>query len=400
MKKSILLFTLFWVFTTTSYSQFFSDNCSGGTNILPIQDINLCNDSEWILVFEDNFDRDSLDLSTWKNLLWPGAPGGLDQSLLTLRNAEVEDGILNLLAKREHVKELAITYLDSNEILSDGLPNYRWFDYTSALILSTKKYSYGYFEASCKIAPGKGIGSAMWMYGDYLDQYNITKEQEIDVFEISENKQNVMNMNIHHDGDACSERHRGPDFSKNFHTFGLLWEPYKIEWFVDGELIRRYPRYFQNGADVGCRLNAWQPYQETPFPKDSVALLFNSSVDNRANNKPDASTPFPSKFQIDWVRYYVHKDQFIPGKSSMIFTKVYPNPANGRFTIETDASNFDGFKLIIIDLKSKIVYSTRLYETISDIDISFLDNGMYFMIIENTISYQINRHKVIISKSF
>ena len=399
MKRSAFLLALFWIFSMPTYAQFFSDNCGGGINILPVQDVNLCNDSEWVLVFEDNFDGDSLDLSKWQNILYPGSlQGGADQNVVTLRNAVVEDGILTLIAKPEHVQELVITYLDSNEILSDGLPNYRWFEYTAALIQSTQWYSYGYFEASCKIPAGKGIGSAMWMFGDYKDQYNNTIQQEIDMFEFSENKPKVVNMNVHHDGDVCPQKHRGPDYSNSFHTYSLLWEPYKIEWYVDGDLIRRYPRYYQYGSDVGCRLNAWQPYQETPFPKESIGLIFNISVDNRDGNKPDASTHFPCKFQIDWVRYYMREDIINQGKGDVLFSKVYPNPNMGYIVVEVENNNSGPVNLKVVDLQFTTLFQKELLEPSTEIDIGFLGNGMYFIIIENPASHQINRHKVLISK--
>ncbi|MCF8371189.1 MAG: family 16 glycosylhydrolase [Bacteroidales bacterium] len=399
MKKWIFYLWIFWLWPLCVNAQFFSDNCSGGTNILPVQDINLCNDSEWVLVFEDNFDGDSLDRGKWKGSNYPGSiQGGAHQNVVTLRNVVVENGILNLIAKPEQVQELVILWLDSNEILSDGLPNYRWFNYTAGLTKSLRTYSYGYFEASCKIPSGKGIWPAMWMYGDYKDQYNNTIEQEIDVFEFWEDKPNVLNMNVHHDGVMCPSKNRGSDYSKNYHTYGLLWEPYKIEWYVDGELIRRYSRYYQYGSDVGCRLNAWQPYQETPFPKDSMTLIFNIAVDNRDGNKPDGSTPFPAKFQIDWIRYYMREDIISASKGDALFSQVFPNPNVGYIRVEVENNNSGPVKMKVVDMQFTTLFQKELNEPSTEIDIRFLGDGMYFIIIENPANHQINRHKVLLSK--
>ena len=399
MKKSALLLALFWIFSMPIHAQFFSDNCSGGKNILPVQDINLCNNSEWVLVFEDNFDGDSLDLTKWKESSGRGSLiTSANQDVQTLRNAIVENGILNLIAQPERVKDLVVTWKDTNEILSDGLPNYRWFDYTAALIMPINDYTYGYYEASCKIPAGKGIWPAMWEYGDYFDNNNNKFEQELDVFEFCEGKTKKLQTNIHHDGDACPAIYRGPDYSKDFHTYGLLWEPYMLEWYVDDELIRRYSRYSQNGSDAGCRLNAWQPYQEAPFPKDSMTLFLSIGVDNRDGNKPDGSTPFPSKFQIDWVRYYVREDILNSKKLIPFNSRVFPNPNQGSILIEILECFVDKVQIKLFCVYSKLIKTQNLHEPISYIDLSFLDNGIYFLQIENIETFQVNHHKIIISR--
>ncbi|MCF8371191.1 MAG: family 16 glycosylhydrolase [Bacteroidales bacterium] len=399
MKKLVFIVVLFWICSMPSYSQFFSDNCSGGTNILPVQDINLCNDSEWVLVFEDNFDGDSLDLTKWKESSGRGSLiTSPNQDVQTLRNAIVENGILNLIAKPEHVKDLVITWKDTNEILSDGLPNYRWFDYTAALIMPIKKFPYGYFEASCKIPAGKGIWPAMWEYGAYQDEYNNTIEQELDVFEFCEGKTKIIRTNIHHDGDVCPAKYRGTDYSKDFHTFGLLWEPYMLEWYVDGELIRRYSRYTQNGSDAGCRLNAWQPYQEAPFPKESMTLFLSTGVDKRDGQKPDGSTPFPSKFQIDWTRYYVREDLMNSTKQLPFNSLVYPNPNQGTITVEVDVTYSDKVQIRILSIQLNPVFEKYLPGNVHQLSIDFLENGLYFLQVENTETHQCDFHKIIISK--
>ena len=393
----VIFFLLILVFLAKA--QFFSDNCSGGKNILPVQDINFCSNSEWVLVFEDNFDGDSLDRGKWIGSSGPGSlKNGTRQCVELMRNAVVENGLLNLIARREQVQEMAILWKDSNAVMDDGLPNYRWYDYTSALIMPIKRYPYGLYEASCKIPAGKGIWPAMWMYGAYEDQNNTTIQQEIDVFEFENDKPKVMNMNVHHDGDVCPQDHRGPDYSKSFHTYGLLWEPYKIEWYVDGELIRRYPRYYQYGSDVGCQLNAWQPYQETPFPKDSMVLFLNIAVDNRSGQKPDGSTPFPVAYQIDWARYYVRKDLLNTEKKSALYSHVYPNPSQGTVTVEINEGVAEKVRIKISSLQLKPIKEQGLNGQISQIDLSFLENGIYILQVENKETYQVDYHKIIISK--
>ncbi|MCF8371192.1 MAG: family 16 glycosylhydrolase [Bacteroidales bacterium] len=400
MKKFTFLLCFLLNFTVAINAQFFSDNCSGGTNILPIQDINLCNDSEWVLVFEDNFDGDSLDRGKWKNR--QDQQGSLttdiEQHYSTLENAIVEDGLLKITAKKEHIYALSVAWKDSNEILSDGLPNIRWYDYTTAYIFSVEKFGFGYFEASCKIPSGKGFGSAMWMYTESQGPDNANINEEIDVFEIDDNKPNDFNMNIHYDGYVCQSDYKGPDFSKEFHTYSLIWEPYKLEWYIDGELIRRYPRYTQNGSDVGCLLNAWQPFQEAPFPRHPTDLIFNFTIDNREGKKPDASTVFPSTFEIDWVRYHVREDLIDMEYKSDFFSQVFPNPNQGLLTIEIPDSFSDRVQIKLFSAYSKLILTQNLHDSINHIDLSSLENGIYFLQVENKETFQVNHHKIIISR--
>jgi len=56
--------------------------------------------------------------------------------------------------------------------------------------------------------------------------------------------------------------------------------------------------------------------------------------------------------------------------------KVYPNPSNGIFNIET---GFDCSELIITDLNGKVVYSDENPATNFSIDLQKLPQGMYIL---------------------
>ena len=394
MKYSIIT-CLFILSTFISKAQLFSSECSGGRNIVPIEDINLCNDSEWVLVFEDNFDGDSLDRGAWKDSGGPGSlKGAARQDFQTLDNAIIKNGVLSLISKKERVQGKVVRWKAADEIMDDGLPNLRWHDYTSAQVMYQKKVTYGYYEASCKVPDGKGIWPAMWQYGDYIDRDNNKFEQELDVFEFWDDKPRKIRTNVHHDGDACSANFRGPDYSKSFHTYGLLWEPFVLEWYVDGEMIRRYSRYSQNGADAGCRLDAWQLYQERPFPKDSMTLYLNIAVDNRSGQKPDNSTIFPKEFEIDWVRCFSRLDILSKKKESYFFTELYPNPNQGAFTINLRSGAVDQVVVNVFSVGYAHLLTKNLTNGENDIALCNFGKGIYFVEVENRASYQKHIHKV------
>ncbi len=399
MKTFLLLKILLLVIIPPAKSQLFSDNCGGGENILPVENINLCNNSEWILVFEDNFDGDSLDLAVWKNRT--SQQGSLEtdseQHYSTLDNAIVENGKLKIIAKKERVHALTVHWKDSNEILSDGLPNLRWHNFTTAYVFTHELFGYGLFEASCKIPSGKGFWPAMWMYGEHFDQDNIRIREEIDVFEFWKDDPENHNMDVHYAGYHCLKDYNGPDFSKDFHTFSVIWDPYKIDWFVDGDLVRHYPKYTQNGADAGCRLNAWQPYQEAPFPRNPMNLRFNLAIDNRDGHEPDNSTPFPSMFEIDWVRYYQKEGSNFEQTKTQFYSFVYPNPIRQTLTVETDEFIEGEIEIRIFSSQSVLLFKESSNSRISHINVEHLPAGLYFMQIERPDTQQSNVHKIVIS---
>jgi beta-glucanase (GH16 family) len=74
-----------------------------------------------------------------------------------------------------------------------------------------------------------------------------------------------------------------PDFTADFHTFAVEWEPDAMRWYVDGierhQVLRRMP--------------------DEPF-----YLILNLAVGGIFDGDVDASTPFPSEILVDWVRVY------------------------------------------------------------------------------------------------
>lgn len=309
-------------------SRIYAQTICEGQQVVPIETFNQCNTNPWILVFEENFDGDSLDLSKWRygNGVHIRYCNNEQQYYTNGDNIEVSNGILKLIAKKETVYEKVVDWLSDNEHLDcDGVDNgknKRYFYYTSANIETIKKFSYGKYEARIKIAKGKGFWPAFWMYGgDPI--YN-----EIDVFEFwNENDilhnydpsklSKVHNMTIHFDdgGDGnisrCGTHYTGVDFSQDFHIFTVNWERNKIEWYVDGTLKRTDYRYYTIlGQATGCTINAWNQYiLNKIYTRDPMRIILNFAIqdgeDMWGNNKePDSSTPFPSQMEIDWVRYY------------------------------------------------------------------------------------------------
>jgi MYXO-CTERM domain-containing protein len=76
----------------------------------------------------------------------------------------------------------------------------------------------------------------------------------------------------------------GSDFSADFHTFGLEWNPDSIVWTIDGVERKRHI-----GAGV---------------PQVEMYLILNLAIGGTWPGAPDGTTPFPGLYQIDYVRAY------------------------------------------------------------------------------------------------
>jgi beta-glucanase (GH16 family) len=272
-----------------------------------------CAEDKWVLEFEENFDAPKLDLNIWNNKGY--SQGSFNNETVeqyySLDNIVIENGIGKIIPKKETVVRKAISWQPDSMKLSDGQTNLRTYEYTSSWIETKKLYRYGKFEVRCKIPKGKGFWPSFWMYGMGGDVNN-----EIDVFEFwnednlfgkfSTKKLSVVNhMTVHYNKKMSTKSYDGPDFSSEFHTYVVVWDSTKIEWYVDGELKRTHTQYVtKRGKNVECAdIKANSTYYINPvFPKDPMNIIVNLAI-QKGKDKPDVNT-FDSTYEIDYIRYY------------------------------------------------------------------------------------------------
>lgn len=307
MKYNIIVISLI-ILTIKVNAQY---PCQGGQNVMFGAAFNQCNNNPWVLVFEDNFNGNGLDLSKWRPET--GVPRDLNfesqKAWHKPENVVVENGLLKIISKRETLNNMpVVTSWDPYTV------KYENFDYTSGEIWTKFKFAYGKFEARVKIPRGKGFFPAFWTFA--TGPWN-----EIDIFEFKNEKtlgfydssllSKVHQMTLHYDydangvGNSCNTHYTGADFSQDFHIFTVIWEKDKIEWYMDGYLKRRDCRYYTlDGMETGCIINSYIPYsKKLIYPQDPMAIIFNTAIQN-GSDSPDALTPFPSQMEIEWVRYY------------------------------------------------------------------------------------------------
>lgn len=191
---------------------------------------------------------------------------------------------------------LALTALKETYTGRDG---YRR-DYTSARLDTKGKaaFTYGRLEARIRVPAGRGLWSAFWTMGEDVWTTGWPNCGEMDVMEVIGSAPAVAHGTLHgpigytETAWATGRSVTAPaSLADDFHVYGINWGPNWVEWSLDG---RVYSRLTPSELPPGAR---WA------FDHDFHVLL-SLSVGGSWPGAPDASTPFPSRMLVDWVRVY------------------------------------------------------------------------------------------------
>jgi len=159
------------------------------------------------------------------------------------------------------------------------------YEYTSGNITSIGSFhqTYGYFEIRAKLAAGSGLHDAFWMLpmdGGWPPELDIVEQRGSDPTRV---------INGVHSGESTtSGTFVVPTAATEFHTYGLDWEPDFLTYYIDGVAVRTVPT--PAGLDV------------------PMYLLANLGGGSEWAGKPNSSTPFPAKLQIDYIRAYASEN--------------------------------------------------------------------------------------------
>lgn len=235
------------------------------------------------LVFSDEFRGNSLDYSKWNTSYRWGAGWIInnEQQYYVDHRADPNFGYNPFQFDGEH---LTISAIPTPEHL---LPKAVWQPYLSGALTTYNKFKmkYGYVEMRAKMPRGRGLWSAFWL----LHQHDNDRRPEIDVVEHIGHQPDLI-YNTYHWQEGWNHRRTpsfevwGPDYSQDFHTFGVRWEPGLIVWYVDGVEKHR----LQDGNV------SWE----------EMYLLANLAVGGWWPGSPDGTTSFPARLTIDYIRAY------------------------------------------------------------------------------------------------
>jgi beta-glucanase (GH16 family) len=171
--------------------------------------------------------------------------------------------------------------------------------YTSARLLTKGKFAatYGRFEARLKLPAGQGLWPAFWMLGDNIDAVGWPRSGEIDVMENIGKEPSTVHGTMHGPGYSGASGIGGSaaldrgTVADDFHVYAVEWEPLALRWYVDDRLYRT-----STPADLPSG-TGW--VYDHPF-----FLILNVAVGGQWPGSPDATTTFPQRMTVDYVRVY------------------------------------------------------------------------------------------------
>jgi beta-glucanase (GH16 family) len=243
----------------------------------------------WQLVWADEFDGpDGSDVDRTKWVLETGGNGWGNNELQYYRddlaNAHLEGGVLVITAIRER-------YTGPDNVTRE---------YTSARLKTQGLFEqpYGRFEARLKVPYGQGIWPAFWMLGNDIGTVSWPACGEIDVMEHIGREPTLVHGTVHGPGYSGAAGIGAPyslpgeaPIAEDFHLFAVEWEPEAIRWYVDGV---RYHTLTPASLPAGARWAFDHPF----------FMLLNLAVGGNWPGPPDASTEFPQRLLVDYVRVY------------------------------------------------------------------------------------------------
>lgn len=174
--------------------------------------------------------------------------------------------------------------------------------YTSARMKSQalESFEYGRIEASIKMPAGQGFWPAFWMLGDNIATVNWPACGEMDIMESIGKMPSTNYGSIHgtgFTGTAIGTAYTLPNntkFANAFHTFGIIWSPKKLQYYVDSP-TNVYATYTPSNLPQGA---VW------PFDSGKFFFILNVAVGGSWPGSPNATSVFPQEMLVDYVRVY------------------------------------------------------------------------------------------------
>lgn len=242
--------------------------------------------TKWRLVWSDEFGGTALDYSKW-GVAFHALGGGNNELQFYTERAE------NVRVVGGHL------VLEAHDDDFNGMGTIRKYSSASMRTKHRGDWKYGRFEIRARMPKGKGLWPAIWMlptddiYGGWA------RSGEIDIVEYKGDDPDHVIGTLHYGGAWPKNVHSGDGFTlpkktfaDDFHVFALEWEESVMRWYVDGKLYQTQQKWHSSKA-------------AHPAPFDQrFHLIMNMAVGGRWSGNPDATTKFPARMLVDWVRVY------------------------------------------------------------------------------------------------
>jgi beta-glucanase (GH16 family) len=195
---------------------------------------------------------------------------------------------------------------------------------------------YGRVEALARIPTTKGIWPAIWLFPNRNVPW--PTGGEIDIMEHKGSIPDEVSSAYHYNTTAGSSTFRFHEHAANdsngqpiiwangYHQYAVEWDPHEIRFYVDGY---NHFTVVDNNAPTGYKPNegTGSDTQRHVVPSTAMNVILNTAVGGFFDGNPDATTVFPQRFDIDYVRTYTRTSptarldngQFDVGDSAWVF---------------------------------------------------------------------------------
>jgi beta-glucanase (GH16 family) len=234
----------------------------------------------YTLTWNDEFNGTTLDPTNWNYETGGSGWGNHELEYYTsgTNNAFLSSGCLVIEARKETI----------------GTNNY-----TSARLNTAGKrqFTYGRVDIRAKLPVAKGMWPALWMLGSNISTVPWPGCGETDIMElIGTNPKQVIGSVHWLKGDGSEGTLNNAyslsagDFSQQFHVFSMIWTRASIQFLIDDQV---YETAYKTDVTSGT----W------PFDNPSF-FIFNVAVGGDWPGSPDASTIFPQRMYVDYIRVF------------------------------------------------------------------------------------------------
>ena len=236
----------------------------------------------YTLAWSDEFSGTNLDLTAWNQEIGNGSGGWgnneLEYYTNSPKNTLLSNGNLIIEARKEAMSG---------------------FNYSSARLTTQNKktFKFGRIDIRAKLPVSKGMWPALWMLGANITTVGWPACGEMDIMELVGSAPSTVKATMHWKNSAGAHASKNADynltpgdFSQQFHVFSMVWAQDIIKCYVDDHLINTITI-----ADVGAN--------NYPFNADQF-FIFNVATGGDWPGPPDATTLFPQRMFVDYVRVF------------------------------------------------------------------------------------------------
>jgi len=235
----------------------------------------------YTLAWSDEFSGTGIDLNAWNQEIGNNNGWGnneLEYYTNSAKNNFVSNGNLIIEARKEPMGG---------------------FNYSSSRMTTQNKksFKFGRIDIRAKLPVSKGMWPALWMLGSNISSVNWPACGEMDIMELIGTYPGRVSATMHWKNSSGAHASKGTnytlpsgDFSQQFHVFSMVWVQDLIKCYIDDNLYLTV-----SSADVGA---SNYPFNANQF------FIFNVAVGGDWPGPPDATTSFPQRMYVDYVRVF------------------------------------------------------------------------------------------------